>query len=902
MHNYTEQPKHGYSKFVEKSAGALESQDPVYQRVNNLLSSSVENGFFINIYGEKGSGKTFLLRKIQEEYLNSTHLAYSNLSAGHCGQVLMNESVAALMHLRSHLSRNYFFCPLFDLVIASYLYQKGVLNRVNLREYYHPKDRVYLIELWELMEKQQWQNLNTTILSLIESHLKAKFSEYCHFSGLNENTINQCLQADADNKIPQILPEILATEINASVRMPTTPQKALLLFDNYPLLVQSQIDTSKHLVQKWLVPFLRKLSTDYGICIVISSNQQLNLKNDVALRNQNITSHAFQLSEASLMRHPDLGLSWQRHFPEHMHIFDFLASQQTSLTPYQFGVCQDILHTKLKNSDRIDVNDFSPGESHFRKSSFFMRKLLQISGRENAYSLIALSAARYFDWSMYTYLADHLNFEATQPSFDNIIQYSFTEKLVLHSQTYYRFYTKAVIDIQTYSTKVLAETHRILEAYYRMLHDQGNRLVLSDAIYHLSKINVEKGVVKWLKAFEYAYSRKDFLLLYALLDIISQIDIEDHFWRGQIQQSIAAFYRSLGLYKYTMQSLQTAQDNFDEHLKQNPEDLDTLNSKGVVIFSRGDVLQQSQGCSHSTSSYAEAMIYFTEILQKNQSFVAAQFNSALINIKQAMSYSLNDQSEERIKRFENAHIGLETILKMSPGYLPALKVFALLQLKLAREYMQQGNDEKVLSCIAVATEVFEHKHANSSQLNGLLPTQTDVYKEVALIESDYGYYYDADEHFRTAIAAANLNVEHEQGITQVLQASEILMRYAAFQIKYMQLTGALSTATQAENSVKSLYWANPKNCALNNALGFLALQKADIYKLEYNFSDAHKSCELAIDYFSNSLWFDDQNVGAKTGRALVAAHLASMAAQCADFSKASLEFEESIALFGSLAP
>lgn len=108
MHNYTEQPKHGYSKFVEKSAGALESQDPVYQRVNNLLSSSVENGFFINIYGEKGSGKTFLLRKIQEEYLNSTHLAYSNLSAGHCGQVLMNESVAALMHLRSHLSRNYF--------------------------------------------------------------------------------------------------------------------------------------------------------------------------------------------------------------------------------------------------------------------------------------------------------------------------------------------------------------------------------------------------------------------------------------------------------------------------------------------------------------------------------------------------------------------------------------------------------------------------------------------------------------------------------------------------------------------------------------------------------------------------------------------------------------------------
>ncbi|KAA3660746.1 MAG: hypothetical protein DWQ10_06005, partial [Calditrichaeota bacterium] len=777
-------------------------------------------------------------------------------------------------------------------------YQKGVLNRVNLRDFYAAKDRLYLIKLWEIFENPRWQSINQDIYNLIKKTLKANFPDYEHHTGLSLEKIDACLQFDSDTAIAKKLPDILASELNASIRMPTTPQKLILIFDNFPTNDDNPVNTSGVLVKKWLSLFIRMLEILHGIHLVFSSREKIDF--DTSIPDLKIPSqpHLFLLTKTGYEQKQSFFINWKKLFPEHEHIFSHLSNQNV-LNPYRFGVCKDILSAKLINEETIAIEDFSHVSSRFKKSSFYTRKLLQINGREYAYSLIALSAARYFDWPMYQYLAHNLNFEATQPTFYKITELSFTQQYNVHGKLYYRFYDEAIEDIQTYSKKVLVESHSILERYFSQKFEKGDKFALCDAIYHRCHVNKEKGIVRLLKAFESALAAKDILLLNGLLDIISRIQIDSEFWLGQALQNIAMYFHLTGQNEEALLYLQKAQNSLHSYTNKLPEDLEGLNSKGVAIFSRGEVLQKNHGFSHSTSSYAEAMIYFSEILKKNPGFVSAQINSVLITIKQAFGYPLNDQSQERILRFEMANEQLENILKMSPGCIPALQIYAQLQLNLAREYHNEGNDDKVLACLNNGCEVFGHKKGNQHDKR-LMQTRAVILKDAAHIEISYGYYYDADEHFQAAVEIARTLLENEENTESVLASVEILISYASFQLKYMQLTGATNTLEEAENYVLNQLWAYPKSIHVNNVLGYIALSKAKIFLNGYDFEKAQTVSRQAEDYFSNVLWFDNMNHRARVGKALAAGLSASINAQFSNFPRAISEFKEALELFRSL--
>ncbi|KAA3615412.1 MAG: hypothetical protein DWQ05_13740 [Calditrichaeota bacterium] len=893
MLNSSERSVESNSNLVENHAGEVNTQYFLLEKLKSILGAQADGGAILSVFGASGSGKTRLLQEIETLYANAFHLAYFDISQGRCAHTIANEPVSSLISLRTRLSHNYFFCPIFDLLTVSYLYQKGVFNRHFIRTSHHQRDRLFLVQLWELLESTRWDGLSQDVLRLFKITLKSQFSAYQNITGLTEKKIDGYLQMRADQDIPEILADVFAEELNASIQMTSTPKKTVLLFDNYPECGAGFSDVHNFLVQKWLFPLIYKLNLDLGISVILTSQEHVPVEKLNPGVAQSEEDRLYPITAKGNIRNQGAKECWNGDFPEYAHIFHCLSDQKDELSPYQLGICRDIISDCIDRNKEVYESDFSPDSVQVKKNFFHMRKLLQFIGRERAYSLIALSAARYFDLSMYLYLGENLHFEATQPGFHSIIHYSFTESTTFQNKIYYRFYPTASHDMQTYSKKVLVDSHFYLEKYFQKQCEQGDKYAICEVIYHRNRSDWEKSIIQWILVFEKAFEDKDRTLLYALLDIVHHLIVKSTFWQGRVLQNIAWFFQMYGTKKQALHFLKAAQNAYDEIINGDPDDFDAINSKGAVIFQRGMVLQQQETMSLSTSSFAEAMICFSQLLKKDKSFAAGQLNNILIAIEQAKGYPLLDQSEERLKRYEIAQRDLDDLLQKSPTFVPAINTYSRLQIRLAREYQQQGKNSLVFSRVSAALAVYDDKVFNSST-GFQLKERADIYWKAACLNADYGYYHEADSHFRIAIDFAKEHVRTDENLSATLFLAEILNAHATLQIKYMQLTAAMKTLDDAEEQTKIQLWALPKNGEINNLLGSIALQKAEIFIHNYDFAAAKSACQTADEYFSNVRWFESRNIRATQGLTLVNARLAAIDAHLAEYKTALVSYERAV--------
>ncbi len=890
MPAFDEKPMESESNLAQDHSGDNRTQFSVLNKLQQHLSSSGEQKTVYSLIGRTGSGKTRILREIERQFGAAFHLAYFDLAAGSCAGLVVENPISALLFLRTNLSHNYFFSPLFDLLIASWLFQQGNLNRRSIRENFPARDRLFIAQLWELLENENWMESGNDIINCFRGLLKTQLVDYMRSQKLTAENITDYLRYPLEI-IPDILPRVLAGEINFSAQLSSTPEKTILLFDNYPHSDGEFAEPAAKLVRNWLHDFIRHLNLQQKTVLVFAAGATIQLEDFLS---PEITSNRCELLpvEASdIINNAAAKKIWLQNFPQHEYIFSCLQRQKDQLSPYEFGICFDIISTQIKRDKAVEENDFSAACSSFKKSQFHMRKLLYLTGRENAYAMIALSAARWFDQSLYLYLGEKLNFEATQQGFMVITNYSFTEAVNGQAFTAYRFNAKASDDIQSYSTKALVDSHFILERFFLKKFEKGDKSAICEAIYHLSQANWEKATVKWVTTFEDALKANDTILLHGLISTLADLPRKSLFWQGRVFQNIASFLQLTKNKDDVLHYLKIARRSFDTLLQDNPDDADAVNSKGVVIFQQGKVLQENGALSQSTSSFAEAMICFSQLVEKNKSPVAAQLNNILIHIVKAQGYALLDQSDERIKQLELASEKLEKLLHNAPTLLPAINTFARLQMKLAREYQQLHQDDLVFKRMDNAIELFKSNFGTTNTPAALLRAHAQTHWDAACIYADYGAYYDADHYFKSAIGYAKKFSLNEQNLQAVLFLSEIQNAFATLQLKYMQLTSALTILQDAATNLTSQRWAYPKNRDINNILGSISLQKAEVFMLTYDYGKATDACTEARHYFNTVLWFDKSDIRAKQGIALVTARQAAITITFSDYKNARLQYE-----------
>jgi tetratricopeptide (TPR) repeat protein len=113
--------------------------------------------------------------------------------------------------------------------------------------------------------------------------------------------------------------------------------------------------------------------------------------------------------------------------------------------------------------------------------------------------------------------------------------------------------------------------HEVLEQHYR---EKGE---VAEAIYHANRLDWERGVEEWVEVFDAALklSRND--QCRTLLEVRSDLLIQNDFYLGRISQSEADYFASLARYEEAKQEYLEAITAYEQDLSLIPRDTATLN-------------------------------------------------------------------------------------------------------------------------------------------------------------------------------------------------------------------------------------------------------------------------------------------------------------------------------------
>ena len=655
-------------------------------------------------HGDGGNGKSLLLRYLREScckrvqretwaYLkgmrdDDAFVAFVKNVAGMAvpcasldfgmpphGDERPQEAFYALLMLRRSLSGHGLCFPVYDFATVWYLHQTNQLNEQRLRTLFPADEMDFIAVIVGVITETAWAALAKAILTIFDKQLKERFTLYMQKRGLDAAQIAQIQRMEPHSELIDELPRLFAQDLNVAMTLDHAPSRLVLFFDTHEALWGQQRHFAHDLYfqrDEWLRCLLGSLEYKHGIIAVVAGRE------------------VPRWAHASRMTIPDHYVdSWlvghfsefdARHYLKQAGIVESSLQQAlleyTQVTPNQhhplyLGLGVDAVQAAFRHGLIPTAAQFAQTSQMANKQQELVDRLLRYVDRHISHAVRTLSASRAFNRQIYFTLAQALHFQATQPAFDILTQFSFVWRDEQRGEGWYRIHELLRRLLPEQNKKLVDQAHQVLERHYRQRAEAGENMAIAEAIYHANQLESELGVAEWVKVFDNAIKMSDYPLCRTLLEVRPDLSIENNFQQGQICRAEGDYFAKQSRNEEAQQEYEESIAAFDKALQQAPDDATIYKDKGRALESLGLLHHNFAHYDSAFDRYQQAIATYDKAIQRKPDYVVAYNNKGIALYELGNLQSTLNEHEQARHSYQQAIAAYDHVFKLDSDYIRA---------------------------------------------------------------------------------------------------------------------------------------------------------------------------------------------------------------------------------------
>jgi tetratricopeptide (TPR) repeat protein len=688
-------------------------------------------GKIIYFKGDGGNGKTLLLNYLKnnfckilpadsleyvrtlkrDEFLENVANAENgtpvpcvlhDFGSAPAGEERPLESFSALLMLRRRLAEYNFLFPSFDYACLMYLKKTAALSDDKIKALFPEEELGLIFDLAKLVADlskiEKFWNVFKSGLALTDKSQKEKFTLYLKRRKLTEEQLNAIAYCDAESELLDMLPELLAKDINAALAADSSKHLALL-FDTHEAFAGNYVAAhikAQEITERdsWFRKFLGNLELSSGIIVAVAGRYKPQWS---GLCESPIKDRYLKLQEISFFEKDD-ALDYLKaaadNYPE---LKDYLASTElveaileycqardsqdkTGIHPFYLGLCMEILLAGYDTGQSFKAENFKDEQSHISKSQEVVRRFMRSVGEETREVLFALSCCRSFNMDIYEALGKELKHNPRSQEFTKIKNFSFVYREQGETESYriHDIMRHAIPHLASQNEdkkELLHHSHKFLKNYYSQKHKiEKTKTALAESIYHLNQYNNKLGCIKWSDTMDVANKKSDHELCHILIGIRNEMTCPSLFYAGLLAYNTADFYLSISKHKDAEIEFKASIEAYSENLKNNPESINTLNNKGYSLQMLGDLLATISKNDEAVEKYSESIELYDAALKlahNDPDLIVVHNNNGLSLQNLGDVLATQSKNDEAIEKYSEAIESFDAALKIAPDYIYA---------------------------------------------------------------------------------------------------------------------------------------------------------------------------------------------------------------------------------------
>ena len=640
----------------------------VVRHFSEYLNEDPPRNKVLFFYGDGGNGKSLLLDFLQEHcckrlqpekwaHVRSTsreefvqHIkgaqaadpipsAFLDFAMPPQGDERPQEPFSALLMLRrklmSYKSLHGFVWkfPIFDYALTWYLYKTNQLSDEKLKQLY-PGDGLDLAtELANLFFSISWLNVAKEAFKLINRHLSKPLSIRLQQRNIDEKELQLICRMDPERELMRELPRLFAEDCNMAMGLDKAPKRVVLFFDTHEAFWGQQRNLPEALFfqrDEWLRLLLGSLDLSRGIVAVVAGREPPQWDKTC---NHPIPSEYMDIQLVGHLSKKDADLYLTNFGIEDPKMRESLSDYAQVLPgqvhPFYLSLCAETVLAAYQKGEVLSPEEFRQASEIMNKGKELVNRLLRYVDREVAFSISALSACRAFDREIYLELGRDLKFQATEPNFRLLTEFSFVWKQESEGEVRYRIHDLLRRIVLEMGGDDILQAHRTLEQIYRKKQENGDRFAVCEAIYHANQQDWKRGIEEWETLFKLALEKVEYLFCQALLNVRAELAIRESAELGSVSILEGNYYASIWLSEEALREYLEAIVSYDEALKRAPDHVFAHNNKGIAYRGLGELLAALSRHEDALGNYERAITSYDEALKRAPDNIGAYKNKGI---------------------------------------------------------------------------------------------------------------------------------------------------------------------------------------------------------------------------------------------------------------------------------
>ncbi|MBW4545854.1 MAG: tetratricopeptide repeat protein [Symplocastrum torsivum CPER-KK1] len=609
--------------------------------------------------------------------------------------------------------------PLYDFACVWYFYKTGNLEQA--KELLPSEEMDFITGIVDAVSDTSYASIAKAVLGVFGKHLGEKFKLSLQKRGLKEEDIKAIQGMEPHTELIDALPRLFAKDLNAAMAQQEELKRIVLFFDAHEAFWGHQRDLPEEVFfqrDEWLRCLLRALDLSAGIVAVVAGREKPRWVEATrfAIPQQYLDSqlvgHFSPTDARDYLQKADV-----KDAALQQSLIDYASVAADEVHPLYLGLCADVVLAARAQGNFLTPDDFPTAPETLDKSRELINRLLRYVDKEVEVAVHALSACRAFDFELYLKLGQALHFHATRAAFFDILtRFSFVWQVQRRGENWYRIHDLLRRLDDESGNEITRRAHEVLEQHYR------ERGEVAEAIYHANRLDWERGVEEWVEVFDAALklSRND--QCRTLLEVRSDLLIQNDFYLGRISQSEADYFASLARYEEAKQEYLEAIAAYEQDLSLIPKDTATLNNKGTTLFKLGELQVRLALYPEALHSYQQSLEAYNQALHLTQDDADAHNNKGNALLGLGNLQARLSQYPEALHSYQQALAAFDQALNLVPNdnYAHNNKGNALLGL---------GNLQARLSQYPEALHSYQQALAAFDQALNLVPNISGSFQQ-----------------------------------------------------------------------------------------------------------------------------------------------------------------------------
>ncbi|WP_293346453.1 MULTISPECIES: hypothetical protein [unclassified Microcoleus] len=723
--------------------------------------------------------------------------------------------------------------------------------------------------------------------------------------GVSDEKADEIRHKDIDTELIDCLPKLFAGDLNAAMTGRNKPDRLVMLFDTHEKMWDEKRNSQGATFwyqDEWFRRLLRALDYKLGIVVAVAGRDcpvtQLRWPNapkfpipedyiDAQLvwhlspADARDYLHKVEIDKADLA---DAVIKYASVNPDD-------SWENLQVHPFYLGLCADVVLAERRRGVELLSSDFARIPKLENKTAELTDRLLSYVDREVRSAVHSLTACRAFDQDLYVKLGGGCHFQASSANFEVLTGFSFVWKSEKRGDNWYRIHDLLRrLDAERDNPKT-RRAHEVLEGHYREVEDA------AEAIFHANRLDWLRGVKEWDKVFNGALNKSRYGQCKSLLGVREELWIKSDYWLGLISRAEGFYYTIVHRYAEAKQEYLEAITAYERELITNPDDRNTLRSKGFVLLSMGQLQMGIGEFEAAKQSFSDAIDTCNLALLISPDYISV-FNTKGLVLWSLGGVQISLKEFEAAKQsFSDAIAVLNSALIIAPdeNYFLNSKGNVLGSLGDLQVELSEFEEAKQYYSDAIAAYdsalIIEPDHiGNLNNKGNKLRSLGDLEVKLSEFEEAKQYYSESITVFDSALVIApdDISILQNKG-NLLLSLGQLQAQLSEFDVAKQSYFDAIATYNSALVIVPdNSGWFNNKGLALQ-WLGDLQAKLSEFEAAKKSYFEAIAAYNSALIIAPDDIWILNK------GNALRS--LGDLQEQLSDRQEALKSWQEALEMF-----